>query len=158
MVRVPPPFGLYVDRPVAYGPRAVWYRDVYLKSDAWLGVRDAVLRRAGGLCERCLKARRLEVHHKVYPRDGVERLEDLEALCRPCRRVGHGFEARLLRRSGASRLAYRVTFFRVCLGTALADREAGRPRRFWSSRYRVVRPALERALADPDTELYWGLF
>jgi 5-methylcytosine-specific restriction endonuclease McrA len=65
-----------------------------------VGVREAVLRRAKGHCEECGGVAPLELHHLTYlsqqPADqykfpkyarpifGLERPEDLQALCRDC--------------------------------------------------------------------------
>ncbi len=56
----------------------------YLASEDWQRKRKAVLRRAGYRCERCRKAKPLDIHHLTYARFGNEDLEDLRALCRDC--------------------------------------------------------------------------
>lgn len=55
----------------------------YRASREWALKRQAVLRRSGGLCERCL-ARATQIHHTTYERIGEERLTDLMAVCAPC--------------------------------------------------------------------------
>jgi 5-methylcytosine-specific restriction endonuclease McrA len=68
---------------------------VYLRSHAWHLKRCDVLIRAHNHCERCgtggglFAAARLYVHHTTYRHLGAERLDELEALCRPCHENAH---------------------------------------------------------------------
>lgn len=66
-----------------HGDRRAHY-DAYLSSPLWQATRRQVLERAGGRCEHCDAATRLDVHHKTYARLDHERLTDLVALCRDC--------------------------------------------------------------------------
>lgn len=65
----------------------------YLRSKAWQAKRQKVIRRAKYRCERCgiWAGNHFEVHHKTYDNLGAEPLEDLEALCRYCHKVEHGY-------------------------------------------------------------------
>jgi hypothetical protein len=60
-----------------------WYREVYLRSDHWIAVRDDALER-WSQCQRCGSPRRLQVHHLSYERLGCEPPEDLLVVCRRC--------------------------------------------------------------------------
>jgi hypothetical protein len=65
-----------------------WY-DGYLASDVWVGKRDVVLDRAGGVCEACGIAAPTQVHHLTYKNVGREPLFDLRAVCKRCHDVLH---------------------------------------------------------------------
>ena len=58
----------------------------YLGDSLWKEIRDEAITAAGGKCQRCgRKFSRLDVHHKNYDRvGGLEKPEDLEALCTLC--------------------------------------------------------------------------
>ena len=62
----------------------------YLASREWAIKREAVKRRAEGLCERCWALPMTAVHHKTYEHVGHEPLEDLQAICGPCHRFESG--------------------------------------------------------------------
>jgi 5-methylcytosine-specific restriction endonuclease McrA len=72
------------------GPLRRWRYRRYLRSAHWRALRKQVLRRAGGRCEACGRAGRLDVHHLTYARRGNELLGDLQALCRDCHDKAHG--------------------------------------------------------------------
>jgi hypothetical protein len=55
----------------------------YMASREWFVLRRRVMDRASGRCERCGDPAR-DVNHLTYLRRFHERLEDLQALCRPC--------------------------------------------------------------------------
>jgi hypothetical protein len=65
----------------------------YLDSDCWKKqIRAAALERANYICEariRCKGAWATETHHKNYACVGVERPEDLMAVCNNCHRALH---------------------------------------------------------------------
>ncbi|MAS95000.1 MAG: hypothetical protein CMO55_17530 [Verrucomicrobiales bacterium] len=65
-----------------------WYQS-YLTTPEWRIKRDAVLKRAGHMCEGCLKWKATEVHHLTYVRVGREMLFDLVAVCEICHREIH---------------------------------------------------------------------
>ena len=52
----------------------------------WIAFRETCIKRAGFRCERCNRAGRLEVHHKVPLSKGGERyaFDNVEVLCRHC--------------------------------------------------------------------------
>jgi 5-methylcytosine-specific restriction endonuclease McrA len=56
----------------------------YLKSEKWKQKRDAVMRRANGICEGCGMTDASVVHHHHYRNIYEEWLWELVALCRPC--------------------------------------------------------------------------
>ena len=61
----------------------------YLQSDDWLAKRALVLRRAGKLCERCLKRAPTQVHHLTYQHVGEEFMWELVAVCEECHERTH---------------------------------------------------------------------
>ena len=70
--------------------RRDYYRDVYLKSDAWKRKRYVVLKRDNWLCVYC-GARATQVHHKRYARKniGKEPIEWLVSICKHCHDTQH---------------------------------------------------------------------
>ena len=70
--------------------RRNYYRDVYLKSDAWKRKRYVVLKRDNWCCVYCGK-RATQVHHKKYAKHniGKEPIEWLESVCRSCHDSRH---------------------------------------------------------------------
>jgi len=64
---------------------AVWYHDVYLRSDLWKTIRARVLKRDGGKCFRCKKRANI-VHHLSYEDDVLDGNADdlLVSLCFAC--------------------------------------------------------------------------
>ncbi|GGI57487.1 HNH endonuclease [Winogradskyella haliclonae] len=65
--------------------RRDYYRNVYLKSDAWQRKRYVVLRRDNWTCVYCGQ-RATQVHHTRYAKYniGKEPIEWLESVCKPC--------------------------------------------------------------------------
>jgi hypothetical protein len=70
--------------------RRDYYRDVYLKSDAWKRKRYVVLKRDHWRCVHC-GASATQVHHKKYaPKNiGKEPIEWLESVCKSCHESLH---------------------------------------------------------------------
>ena len=66
----------------------------YIRSDAWRRKRVEVIRRAGGVCERCGDWPIANVHHLSYRRLGNELPADLLGVCRQCHHTLHGEENR----------------------------------------------------------------
>lgn len=64
------------------------YRE-YLGTDEWSERRKKVIRRAEFKCQVCAAGGRLHVHHRTYIRRGVERIEDMIALCADCHEIFH---------------------------------------------------------------------
>lgn len=62
----------------------------YLASREWALMRNKVIARSGGICERCKVNRMDHVHHMTYIRKYNEKPEDLRALCKPCHDFTHG--------------------------------------------------------------------
>ncbi len=65
--------------------RRDYYRNVYLKSDAWKRKRYVVLKRDQWKCVYC-GAKATQVHHKRYARKniGKEPIKWLVSVCKPC--------------------------------------------------------------------------
>ena len=65
--------------------RRNYYRNVYLKSDAWRRKRFLVLKRDNWTCVRCGE-RATHVHHKRYAKKNIGRepIKWLVSLCKPC--------------------------------------------------------------------------
>jgi len=70
--------------------RRDYYRNVYLKSDAWQRKRFVVLRRDNWRCVHCGE-RATQVHHKRYARVNIGRepIEWLESVCQDCHNSLH---------------------------------------------------------------------
>jgi len=69
--------------------RRDYYRNEYLKSEAWKRKRYVVLRRDNWRCVIC-GARATQVHHKRYARNiGKEPIEWLISVCGPCHDTQH---------------------------------------------------------------------
>ena len=65
--------------------RRDYYRNIYLKSDAWRRKRYVVLKRDNWRCEYCGK-RATQVHHTRYAKYniGKEPIDWLESVCKSC--------------------------------------------------------------------------
>ena len=70
--------------------RRDYYRNEYLKSDAWKRKRYVVLKRDNWRCVYC-GGRATQVHHKKYARKniGKEPIEWLVSVCKPCHERQH---------------------------------------------------------------------
>lgn len=69
--------------------RTKYYREDYLKSDAWKAKRQIVLDRDGHRCRICGN-RATQVHHTRYAKKiGSEPIEWLIAICNRCHRKEH---------------------------------------------------------------------
>jgi hypothetical protein len=84
-------------------PRRGWWwerYEIYLASEAWNEMKEAILWSRGPMCERCNTFYGQELHHKTYRTFGRERPQDIELLCRVCHiradrvRVSHTAAAR----------------------------------------------------------------
>ena len=60
----------------------------HLASEAWKAMRERIMARSGGKCERC-DGYAEDVHHLNYCRLGSELDSDLQALCHRCHVVVH---------------------------------------------------------------------
>lgn len=65
--------------------RRNYYRNIYLKSDAWKRKRYVVLSRDNWHCVYC-GDRATQVHHKKYAKKNIGRepIKWLVSVCRPC--------------------------------------------------------------------------
>lgn len=114
--------------------KRVEYRDVYLRSAHWAGIRKQALKRAEHRCQVCNGTERLDVHHRTYERLGHERPGDLTVLCRRCHDLFHGATGRgqapdptskRSRRRAKHRAAQqRATVKRGSLALAMAEMKA----------------------------------
>src|SRR6478736_3151347 len=70
--------------------RRDYYRDEYLKSDAWRRKRYVVLKRDNWRCVYC-GARATQVHHKKYAKKniGKEPIKWLVSVCKSCHDSQH---------------------------------------------------------------------
>ena len=70
--------------------RRAYYRDEYLKSDAWKRKRYVVLRRDNWRCVYCGEPAN-QVHHKRYARKniGKEPIKWLVSICKSCHDSKH---------------------------------------------------------------------
>lgn len=70
--------------------RRDYYRNNYLKSDAWERKRQLVLKRDNRRCVYC-DAPATQVHHKRYAKRniGKEPIEWLVSVCKPCHDAKH---------------------------------------------------------------------
>jgi 5-methylcytosine-specific restriction endonuclease McrA len=70
--------------------RRNYYRNVYLKSDAWQRKRYVVLKRDNWQCVYC-GARATQVHHKRYAKKniGKEPIKWLVSVCKSCHDKKH---------------------------------------------------------------------
>jgi len=70
--------------------RRDYYRNVYLKSDAWRRKRYVVLKRDNWCCVYC-GSRATQVHHKKYAKHNIGRepIDWLESVCKSCHDSRH---------------------------------------------------------------------
>ncbi|WP_178988493.1 HNH endonuclease [Winogradskyella schleiferi] len=75
----------YIPKTKRLTRRQWYYRNVYLKSDAWRRKRYVVLRRDQWRCVHC-GSRATQVHHKRYAKRklGKEPIKWLESVCKGC--------------------------------------------------------------------------
>ena len=77
------------------------YAESFYKSKAWQDCRNSYMKKVGGLCELCMKERKItpaeEVHHKIHlnPQNINDpnvtlNYDNLIALCREHHRQEHG--------------------------------------------------------------------
>lgn len=68
-----------------------YYRNVYLKSDEWMNIRQKILAKApNGICEKCHCQKCTDVHHMDYTVLALPSFEtrtQLIALCRECHKL-----------------------------------------------------------------------
>tara|TARA_R110000824_G_C14926489_1_gene648253 strand:+ start:397 stop:687 length:291 start_codon:yes stop_codon:yes gene_type:complete len=67
--------------------------DDHIGSRYWNEIRQRILKRSDGKCEKCGKMWRLQIHHINYDRVGRELDSDLLAVCQPCHRAIHGIDS-----------------------------------------------------------------
>ncbi len=67
------------------------FYDQHLRSNKWRDLRNRVMGRSGGWCERCAGNPADHIHHRTYERLGNEDLDDLQAVCARCHGILHPF-------------------------------------------------------------------
>lgn len=65
--------------------------DQYIHSHTWRSLREAILKRDSYTCQKCKKAKAIQVHHLTYIRLGNEDFKDLISVCIPCHEKIHEF-------------------------------------------------------------------
>ncbi|MBN1270597.1 MAG: hypothetical protein JXB04_13485 [Kiritimatiellae bacterium] len=89
---------------IAFFREGHWSRRVYtryLKTEHWQSVKQNALENAGFRCQLCAQTRgKLDVHHNSYQCIGMETLQDVIVLCRPCHKIHHGARSQSGRRRG----------------------------------------------------------
>ncbi len=83
----------------------------YLDSPLWKRIRERIIQRANGQCEKCgailIDPSAFDVHHWTYDRvGGNERNEDLSALCYPCHQKADRKRERIHEEDRLERLYY----------------------------------------------------
>lgn len=80
----------FLEREDEHIDRRDYYRNEYLKSDAWKRKRYVVLKRDKWRCVYC-GARATQVHHKKYLKKniGKEPIEWLVSVCKSCHEARH---------------------------------------------------------------------
>ena len=64
----------------------------YYNSPEWQELRQEVICRESGICEKCGIDDIEHIHHKNYKRFGNEKLSDLQGLCKNCHKEKHGLQ------------------------------------------------------------------
>ena len=65
----------------------------YLAHPRFRAIRAEAMERAGGMCQRCGKAKATQVHHLCYPPWGTfDVVENLQPVCYRCHCEIHGVE------------------------------------------------------------------
>jgi len=82
----------------------------YLASPVWKAKREEALAFYGCKCNRCGEFGN-DVHHKTYERvGGMEKMEDLEILCRECHEAHHSVD-KVCRSQGQDRAIHRQAIY-----------------------------------------------
>jgi 5-methylcytosine-specific restriction endonuclease McrA len=76
---------------ISRNQRRDYYRNVYLKSDAWQRKRYVVMKRDNWRCVYC-GAKATQVHHKRYAKYNIGRepIDWLVSICKACHEKQHG--------------------------------------------------------------------
>lgn len=69
-----------------------YYRNVYLKSDAWKRKRNLIMDYYDYKCQNC-ESKATDVHHLSYDNIFIEKFSDLMPLCRSCHDKEHDTES-----------------------------------------------------------------
>lgn len=79
----------------------------YLRSKKWQRIRDLVIARDNGECQKCGSKQRLQVHHLNY-KSVFQEEKDLGALVTLCSRCHRKIHRRRRKRNGKNRTKRRV--------------------------------------------------
>ena len=65
--------------------------EAYLQTRHWRALRQKIIQRYGGECQRChdIVGEAGHVHHKTYKRLGREKIDDLTLYCNKCHKTIH---------------------------------------------------------------------
>lgn len=69
--------------------RKRWYREVYLYSEHWEGLREEAFSTYGRHCAKCPSTTHLQVHHLAYRNIFDVTVQDLQVLCMKCHHKEH---------------------------------------------------------------------
>lgn len=72
-----------------YSEGQLWYRNVYLRSKHWMGLKAKVRIRDQHVCAGCGTNRNLHVHHIIYSKFYNENPDELLTLCERCHQLAH---------------------------------------------------------------------
>ena len=65
------------------------YKESLLSKD-WQDIRNALINKRGYKCEKCGRARNIQVHHLGYENEwNFENEKDLMLLCKSCHNLAH---------------------------------------------------------------------
>jgi len=83
----------YIRKQKAQGSEWWLKYNAYLKTPEWQEISGKVIKRAGGVCEGCGRARAIQAHHLTYAHVFDEFLFELVAVCKDCHDRLHADEA-----------------------------------------------------------------
>lgn len=80
------------DSPTSPAARRAWYRDVYLQSPHWKGLKAKKRREEPAVCGHCRTDQGVDLHHLHYPKDVYQtKTKHVMWLCRTCHNLAHQF-------------------------------------------------------------------
>lgn len=131
----------------------------YLCSPEWNALRNAVLDRSCGRCEKCGREAR-QVHHLTYIRKYHEHLSDLQALCEQCHEAIHkarlGDSDELAVRRGVEKAGHGIAIddplMRFCSMRCVQEYKERAGRFGIADEYREAVAAFEDGLENDDIE------
>jgi 5-methylcytosine-specific restriction endonuclease McrA len=80
----------------------------YINSAEWKSLRNQVIKRDKGTCQKCGSKSFLTVHHFSYPQNlGNETLDTLITWCEDCHNIHHGGKSKHRTNDGTSKRRYK---------------------------------------------------